>query len=76
MTWPVIDSTVARMSGRSSRFSQSTDEQTQTLAFNVLPEDAAECRLFDDLHEMIAGGSPELKRVDRAVRSPDAAVDV
>ena len=52
------------------------DEQTQTLAFNVLLEDAAECRLFDDLHEMIAGGSPELKRVDRAVRSPDAPVDV
>jgi hypothetical protein len=52
------------------------DEQTQTLAFNVLPNDAAECRMFNDLREMISQGSPELKRVDPAVHSPGAAIDV
>jgi hypothetical protein len=50
------------------------DETTQTLAFNVLPKDAVECRLFEDLHEMIMRGSPELKRVEPAGRSPGAPI--
>jgi hypothetical protein len=52
------------------------DEQTQTLAFDVVREDADECRLFDDLREMVHRGSPELKRVDPAARSPRTPVDV
>ena len=52
------------------------DEQTQTLAFDVVRDDADECRLFDDLREMVHRSSPELKRVDPTARSPRASVDV
>ena len=52
------------------------DEQTQTLAFDVVREDADECRLFDDLREMVHRRSPELKRVDPRARSPHTSVDV
>jgi hypothetical protein len=41
------------------------DEATQTLSFDVVPEDAEVCRLFADLREMITRGQPELKRVER-----------
>jgi hypothetical protein len=42
------------------------DEVTQTLNFDVVGNDAAECQLFDDLQEMISRSAPELKSVERA----------